>query len=148
MLTISVQQWLEATDFYRDYLSNCPAPFNNIYFDSILFIFLVIYAMYRFLDALRMERRHMEIKNRQIALADRHAAAEEATLRREEESLMHARQMDQMIELISVNILNGQNTDRRFDYPEIPAGEEDPARMEEILEQLELVKKEKEALIR
>lgn len=76
------QNWLYQTPFYQDILRKMPTPLNNIYFDSLLAIGLLVYLIYRVIEAARIAayRRRMRRKR-----------DEESDIRREQELEMSDR---------------------------------------------------------
>lgn len=57
----SFQSWLYETRLYQEILKELPVPLNNIYFDSIVIIILIVYLIYRILEAIYVVcyRRHL-----------------------------------------------------------------------------------------
>lgn len=61
------QRWLYGSILYQNILKEMPAPLNNIYFDSFLVIGLVIYLIYRLVEAIRIARYRKHIKKQRSA---------------------------------------------------------------------------------
>ena len=63
----SFQSWLYHTSIYQNLLRELPAPLNNIYFDSILCICLVVYLIYRLVESVHIIRYRKKIRRKQEA---------------------------------------------------------------------------------
>ncbi|MCI6243449.1 MAG: hypothetical protein PUF81_09685 [Lachnospiraceae bacterium] len=61
----SFQSWLYHTSIYQNLLRELPAPLNNIYFDSILCICLVLYLIYRLVETVHIIRYRKKIRKKQ-----------------------------------------------------------------------------------
>ena len=61
----SFQSWLYHTSIYQNLLRELPAPLNNIYFDSILCICLVLYLIYRLVETVHIIRYRKKIRRKQ-----------------------------------------------------------------------------------
>lgn len=59
------QSWLYETRLYQEILKELPVPLNNIYFDSLIILGLLVYLLYRILDALWYALRRRRIRKRQ-----------------------------------------------------------------------------------
>lgn len=59
------QSWLYETRLYQEILKELPVPLNNIYFDSLIIFGLLVYLLYRILDALWYALRRRRIRKRQ-----------------------------------------------------------------------------------
>lgn len=59
------QSWLYETRLYQEILKELPVPLNNIYFDSLIILGLLVYLLYRILDALWYALRRRRIQKRQ-----------------------------------------------------------------------------------
>lgn len=88
------QNWLFHTDLYQDILSKMPVPLNNIYFDSVLAIGLVIYLILRTVEAVRISCHRSHIRKKQ-------AGEWELRRVREEKVLIRERQVQEKEEKIS-----------------------------------------------
>lgn len=56
------QNWLYQTSLYQNILKEMPAPLNNIYFDSLLVICIIVYLLYRVIEAVRIAGYHKRIR--------------------------------------------------------------------------------------
>ena len=63
----SFQSWLYHTSIYQNLLRELPAPLNNICFDSLLCIFLLVYLIYRLVEAVHIIRYRKKIRKKQEA---------------------------------------------------------------------------------
>ena len=61
----SFQSWLYHTSIYQNLLRELPAPLNNIYFDSILCVCLVLYLIYRLGETVHIIRYRKKIRKKQ-----------------------------------------------------------------------------------
>lgn len=61
----SLQEWLEGTQFYQEYLVQMPAPLNSIYFDTLFTAFIVILLGYWIIDYIRAIMDHNHTKKMQ-----------------------------------------------------------------------------------
>lgn len=59
------QSWLYETRLYQEILKELPVPLNNIYFDSLIILGLLVYLLYRILDALWYALRRRRIRKQQ-----------------------------------------------------------------------------------
>ncbi len=87
------QNWLYHTSFYQDILRKMPAPLNNIYFDSVFAIGLVIYLILRVVEAVRIACYRNHIRKKQ-------AGERKLRREREEEVLIRERQVQEKEEKI------------------------------------------------
>ena len=61
----SFQYWFYHTDLYQNILSEMPDPFNNIYFDTVFLLGLVVYVIYRIIEMIRISCYHKRIRGKQ-----------------------------------------------------------------------------------
>ena len=48
-----INAWLQNSEIYEQYLKNAPVPLNNIFFDTLLLLAIIIYIVYRVLVYIR-----------------------------------------------------------------------------------------------
>ena len=49
----SINVWLQNSALYTQYLKNAPMPLNNIFFDTLLLLAIILYIVYRVLVYIR-----------------------------------------------------------------------------------------------
>lgn len=84
----SLQSWLYQTNLYQGILKEMPAPLNNIYFDTVMFVVLVVYVVWRIVEIIRMFRYHKRIRKKQ-------ANARQSRRDREQEILDREKQVEE-----------------------------------------------------
>ena len=89
----SFQNWLYQTDLYQNILREMPAPFNNIYFDTVLVLGLAVYVIYRIIETIRIACYHKRIRNKQ-------AQERQSRRDREQEMLFREKQVQEKEERI------------------------------------------------
>lgn len=77
------QNWLYHTGFYQDILSKMPAPLNNIYFDSVLAIGLIVYLILRIIETIRISCYRRRIRKLQAGERERRREKEDEVSERE-----------------------------------------------------------------
>lgn len=87
------QSWLYETRLYQEVLKELPVPLNNIYFDSLIILGLLVYLLYRILDALWYAFRRRRIRKRQ-------EKERKLQLQREKEMMYRELQMQQKEESV------------------------------------------------
>lgn len=80
----SFQNWLYQTDLYQDILREMPAPLNNIYFDTVLVLGLVVYLIYRIIEWIRIRSYHKRMRKNQEKERQTRRDAEEEMKQREQ----------------------------------------------------------------
>lgn len=77
------QNWLEQTSIYQQFLKNMPPPINNIYFDTLCILLILVYVVYRFVERIRVTRYHRRIRERQAREQRERQSAEQELYARE-----------------------------------------------------------------
>lgn len=89
----SFQYWFYQTDLYQNILSEMPAPFNNIYFDTVFLLGLVVYVIYRIIEMIRISCYHKRVRRKQ-------ANERQIRLERDQEMRFRERQVQEKEERI------------------------------------------------
>lgn len=118
----NLTDWLAETRFYKDFLSSMPAPLDNIYFDTVLLAILILYGIYRIIDAVQASNRHRAIRRRQDELKEKQAENEINAINREKEARSQREDMNQFMRYMetammasSVSAITGGNHTMSFD---------------------------------
>lgn len=90
----SLQSWLYHTSLYQGILKEMPAPLDNIYFDTVMLVVLVVYVVWRIVESIRMFRYHKRIRKKQ-------ANVRQSRRDREQEMLAREKQVEQKEERLN-----------------------------------------------
>ena len=58
----NLEMLVRESAFYNDFLSRMPMPFNNLYFDTVLAVILLLYGAFRIIDGIRMMGRRKKLQ--------------------------------------------------------------------------------------
>lgn len=88
--------WVSSTAFYRRYVSNWPAPFNEVSFDAVILIVLLALAVKAIISGISAARFRIRFKEKQRLLREKEASERLRNKEKEEEKEL----LDQYIRFI------------------------------------------------
>ena len=62
--------WFASTDFYINYVSQWPAPLNNVSFDAFILLILIIYGAWQAYNGIQSMKFHQRLKKKQQELEE------------------------------------------------------------------------------
>lgn len=100
-----LQEWLEHSRLYQEFLIHLPAPLNNIYFDLLAFFILCIWFLQWIFGSIAMIRRRKKIRKRRNDLQKAQEQAELEAVFREREMRQKQEQLDRQMKLLQMYLM-------------------------------------------
>lgn len=119
----SIENYLINTDFYKNFLSNMPAPLDNIYFDSVAFLCLLIMLVYKTIDIIRQNSRHKIIMNKQNELKERQIQDQIDKIEQDKQIREQREEINQFLKYAEISLMS--NSVKSFEeFKKIQAAEQ------------------------
>ena len=103
---------IRQSGIYREFLGKMPAPLNNVYFELLVLIVLVLVGIVKTVDIVRMRMRHRKLKRRQ---EEARAQNEANRLLREEEARVQQGKLAAFFQYLQ---MQGTHKDAQGDMPQ------------------------------
>lgn len=99
------QEWLKNSEIYQEFLIHLPEPLNNVYFDLLVFIVLIIWFLQWIFEGILRIRQRRSIKKRRKDLQKAQEDAEMQALQREKEMRQRQERMDKQMKFLQMYLM-------------------------------------------
>ena len=120
-----LQDWLYQTEFYQEVLKELPEPLNNIYFDTIVAVIIVVYLLYRIVDMLHSFFYYRRIRKMAEQEQKEKKEQEARMLKREEQVYEKEERLGRFMDFLFISRMNRVQEEEIYDSTCTPQPQSD-----------------------